>query len=151
MDLGGMTFRFLVYGALGWCGEILWTALTRRIRGDASNWLLIGETSLWAFPMYGSAVLLYEPIHNQVSGWFVLVRAAVYLLGFWVVEYLGGWIVWKLSGARPWDYSASPGGSLNGLIRWNFILIWPVIGLLAEPLHEFLVQITPAVLAALGP
>jgi uncharacterized membrane protein len=149
MDLGGMAFRFLVYGALGWCGEILWTALTRRIRGTERGWRLVGDTSLWAFPMYGAAVLLYEPVHNLMLGQFILIRAGVYLLGFWLVEYLGGWVVWKISGIKPWDYSASPGGSLNGLIRWNFVLVWPLIGLLAEPLHAFLVRITPAVLSAM--
>ncbi|HEX9028357.1 MAG TPA: hypothetical protein VF823_04210, partial [Anaerolineales bacterium] len=109
------------------------------------NWLLIGETSLWAFPMYGSIALLYEPLHNLLRGQFFLVRAAVYLLGFWTVEYLGGWLVWKIAGQKPWDYSRSPGGSLHGLIRWNFVFVWPWIGLALEPLHDLLARLTPLI------
>ena len=140
-----MLFRFLIYGALGWCSEIVWTAVRKRITGIARDWLLMGETSLWAFPMYGSITFLYEPLHDAVRAQFFLLRAAVYLAGFWVIEYIGGWLVWKITGQKPWDYSRSPGGSLNGLIRWNFVLVWPLVGLALEPVHDFLVRLTPAI------
>lgn len=140
-----MLFRFLIYGALGWCAEIIWTAVTRKISGRVQDWLLIGETSLWAFPMYGLIAFLYEPLHDALRAQFFLIRALVYLIGFWVVEYVGGWLVLKITGKRPWDYSKSPGGSLNGLIRWNFALVWPLVGLALEPLHDFLVRFTPVI------
>jgi uncharacterized membrane protein len=147
MSAAELFFRFCVYGVLGWCGEILWTAITRRLRGEVNNWLLLGETSLWAFPMYGAAVFLFEPLHHLVRDANFLVRGLIYLAGFWTVEYIGGWVVWKITGDKPWDYSRSPGGSLNGLIRWNFFLVWPVIGLFAEQLHDLLVRVGPFVLA----
>ena len=136
-----MFFRFLFYGGLGWSAEIVWTALTRRFSGRADNWLLIGETSLWAFPLYGSIVLFYEPLHNWLRPQFFLVRAGVYLLGFWALEYLGGWLVWKITGDKPWDYSRSRWGGPSGLIRWNFLLVWPLVGLALEPLHDWLVRL----------
>jgi len=145
-----MLFRFLVYGALGWCAEILWTALTRRLTGRAQDWLLMGETSLWYFFLYGSIVFLYEPLHNLLRAQPLVLRSAVYLVGFWTVEFLGGWLIWKLSGSKPWDYSRSPGGSLRGLIRWNFVLVWPLVGLALEPLHDILVQLTPLVTQLFG-
>jgi len=49
----------------------------------------------------------------------------------------------------PWDYSKNPGGSLHGLIRWNFVLIWPLVGLALEPVHDYLVQVTPMLLQAM--
>ena len=138
-----MFFRFLVYGILGWCSEIVWTAVKKRVTGAASDWLLMGETSLWSFPMYGSIAFLYEPLYDALRGQFLLVRATVYLVGFWLIEYVGGWLVWKITGNKPWDYSKSPGGGLNGLIRWNFVFVWPLVGLALEPIHDFLVRITP--------
>ena len=141
-----MLLRFFIYGALGWCAEIIWTSVTRRVSGRAHNWLLMGETSLWAFPMYGSIAFLFEPLHDALRGQFILVRAFVYLIGFWVVEYVGGWLVWKITTCKPWDYSRSPGGSLNGLIRWDFVLVWPLVGLALERLHDALVALTPAIL-----
>src|SRR5689334_11443091 len=145
-----MFLRFFIYGAMGWCGEIIWTAMTRRISARVQNWLLMGETSLWAFPMYGSAAFLYEPLHDALRAQFFLVRAFIYLIGFWAIEYAGGWLVLKLAGTKPWDYSKSPGGSLNGLIRWNFVFVWPIVGLALEPVHDFLVRVTPALLRALS-
>lgn len=145
-----MVFRFLVYGALGWCAEIIWTALTRRLSGRAQNWLLMGETSLWSFFLYGSIVFLYEPLHNSLRSQPLVLRAGLYLLGFWTVEFLGGWLIWKLSRSKPWDYSRSPGGNLLGLIRWNFVLVWPFVGLALEPLHDGLVQLTPLVAQLFG-
>ncbi len=140
-----MWVRFFIYGALGWCAEIIWTAVTRKISGRTQDWRLIGETSLWAFPLYGLIAFLYEPLHDALRAQFFLIRALIYLIGFWVVEYAGGWLLLKITGTRPWDYSKSPGGSLNGLIRWNFILVWPLVGLALEPLHDFLVRLTPAI------
>jgi uncharacterized membrane protein len=105
----------------------------------------MGETSLWAFPLYGMIAFLFEPLHDALRAQFFVVRAAVYLIGFWVIEYIGGWLLWKLTGKKPWDYAGSPGGSLNGLIRWNFVFVWPLVGLALEPVSDFLVRLTPAI------
>jgi uncharacterized membrane protein len=140
-----MLFRFLVYGALGWSSEIIWTAARKKFTGATQDWLLMGETSLWAFPLYGLIAFLFEPLHDLLRPDNVLVRAAVYLVGFWLVEYVGGWVIWKLAGSKPWDYRKSPGGSLSGLIRWNFVLVWPWVGLALEPVHDILVRLTPVI------
>ncbi len=137
-----LALRFVVYGALGWCAEIIWTAVRKRVTNQSHDWLLMGETSLWSFLMYGSMALVFEPVHNLLRPQFILLRAFVYLLGFWTIEYIGGWLVWKITGTKPWDYSKSPGGSLNGLIRWNFVLVWPWFGLLMELIHNFLIRLS---------
>jgi hypothetical protein len=141
--------RFILYGMLGWCGEIIWTAVTRFIRREPHSQVFIGETSLWSFFLYGSAVFLFEPLHNLLRGQFILVRAAVYLLGFWSIEYLGGWLITWITKVKPWDYSLSPGGSLNGLIRLNFVMVWPWIGLLGEIIHDFAVRLAPQIASLL--
>jgi len=133
-----MWLHFLIYGMLGWCAEIIWTAVTRRISGAARDWRLIGETSLWAFPLYGSLAIWFEPLHDALRSQFVITRAIVYLLCAWTVEYVGGWLIWKISSSKPWDYANARGGSLNGLIRWNFIAIWPLVGLGLEFVHDYL-------------
>ena len=140
-----MLLRFIIYGGLGWCSEIVWTAVRKRLTGAARDWLLMGETSLWAFPLYGMVAFLFEPLHDALRAQFFPVRAAGYLVGFWVIEYMGGWLLWKMTGKKPWDYGQSPGGSLNGLIRWNFVFVWPLVGLALEPVSDFLVRLTPAI------
>lgn len=142
-----MVLRFFIYGMLGWCAEIVFTAVEGKLAGR--NWLLTGYTTLWAFPMYGSAAFLFEPLHDALRSQLFIIRAVVYLIGFWAVEYAGGWLVWKITGIKPWDYSDARGGSLNGLIRWNFVFVWPLVGLALEPIHDFLIRITPLLLQAL--
>lgn len=136
-----MLFHFLIYGALGWCAEIVWTAVTRKISGHARDWRLIGETSLWVFPLYGSIAIWYEPLHDALRAQFVLFRALVYLACAWIIEYAGGWLIWRATSLRPWDYSNARGGSLNGLIRWNFVFVWTLVGLGLEFVHDFLLRV----------
>jgi hypothetical protein len=133
-----MWIHFLIYAALGWCAEIIWTAVTRKISGKARDWRLLGETSLWVFPLYGSIPFWFEPLHETLRSQFVVSRALVYLLCAWAAEYMGGWLIWKVSGTKPWDYATARGGSLNGLIRWNFIFVWPWVGLGLEFVHDCL-------------
>ncbi|MBI3740389.1 MAG: hypothetical protein HY257_01365 [Chloroflexi bacterium] len=137
-----MIARFFIYGALGWCGEIIWTALRKKITGVARDWLLMGETSLWAFPLYGSLALWFEPMHDALRDQFFLLRVFAYTVGAWIAEYIGGWLMWKITRVKPWDYSKSPGGSLHGLIRWNFILVYPFVGLAMEKVHDVLSRIS---------
>ena len=62
-----MIIRFLLYGLLGWCAEIVWTALGNFVA--ERDWRLAGVSYLWMFPIYGSIAFLYEPLrrHPDVS------------------------------------------------------------------------------------
>ena len=62
--MSSILLRFLIYGCLGWSSEIMFTAIAHRASGQTRNWLLMGETSLWYFPMYGGVAFLYEPLHD---------------------------------------------------------------------------------------
>ena len=144
-----MWIRFVIYGMLGWCAGIVWTAIEDRVRGDVSGWRLRGSVSLWVFPLFGLLAVLYEPLHDGLRSlpWFM--RGATYALGFWLVEFAAGWLLRKLLGDCPWDYSAWR-GNLDGLITWEFGVVWFAAGLALEPVHDFLIRLTPAVEAILG-
>ena len=81
-----MLIRFILYGLGGWCGEILFTATRDRLRGRVHDWKLKGTTYLWMFPLYGSIVFLYEPVHDAVRSWPWFVRGAVYMIGFFTAD-----------------------------------------------------------------
>jgi hypothetical protein len=34
---GNMTIRFIIYGLLGWCGEIIWTATREKLSGQQAS------------------------------------------------------------------------------------------------------------------
>jgi len=141
--------RFVIYGLLGWCAEVVWSAVTERALGKQSDWRLRGHTSLWMFPIYGLLAPLYEPLHDFLRPWHWFMRGAIYALGFWLIEYASGWLLRRLTGKCPWDYSELR-GNLHGLIAWEYAPVWFAAGLALEPVHEFFVRLTPAIRAALG-
>ena len=143
-----MILRFIIYGLLGWCGEIVWTAAREKLSGQQQGWKLRGTTYLWMFPLYGLIAPLYEPVHNALRAWPWPLRGVVYMLGFWAVEYLTGWLLKRLIGVCPWDYSHAR-WHVHGFIRLDYGPVWFLVGLGLEPVHDLLVQLTPAIQQAL--
>ncbi len=140
--------RFVLYGLLGWCAEIVWTAgigfVSRR------DWRLPGITYLWMFPIYGSIAYLYEPLHGAVRSWPLGARALLWSLGFTAVEWASGLAIARATGRCPWDYqSAGARFAINAYVRWDYFPLWAAVGLALEPVHDFLVRLTPAIEAAL--
>lgn len=101
--------RFGLYGCLGWSAEIVWTALT-----NACDKNLRGHSYLWMFPIYGLLALLYDPMHVFVAHLHFPLRAALYGIGFLLIEYLAAAVLDLLLGTVPWDYNRSAPG-----YRWN--------------------------------
>ncbi len=128
--------RLAAYGFLGWGAEILWTALCA-LRKRPRDWRMPGTTTLWMFPIYGSAVFLFEPLHDALREVSVLARVPVYVAGLWVVEYASSWIVERLVGRPPWDYSQTR-WHLHGRVRWDYAPAWAVFVLLLECVHDLL-------------
>lgn len=140
--------RFVLYGLLGWCVEVVWTAGIEFSR--THDWRLAGTSYLWMFPIYGSIAFLYEPLHDAIRAYPWLARAAIYALGFTAVECATGWAIERVTGRCPWDYVA--GGvrlAINPYIRWDYFPVWAAAGLLLEAVHDFLVRLTPSIETAL--
>ncbi len=144
-----MLIRFVLYGLLGWAIEIVWTALSSTVGGAQRGWRLAGTTYLWMFPIYGLLAPLYEPLHDTIRPWPWPLRGLLYGLGFLAVEYVAGWLLRRLTGACPWDYTGRCRWHLHGLVRLDYGLLWALLGLALEPVHDLLVRLTPAIEAAL--
>ncbi len=128
----GLLERFFLYGALGWCVEILFTGLHAAIfRRDRSA---TGKTYLWMLPIYGGAALALERIHGVLApvGWPG--RVVVYLLVIYAAELASGHVLRRVLGRCPWDYGTSR-WSIAGLIRLDYAPFWLLLGVLFEPLQ----------------
>ncbi len=104
------------------------------------------------FPLYGSMVFLYEPLHDAVRPWAWPIRALAYAVAFLAVEYAAGWLLRRLTGTCPWDYSTRrsvPHWQVHGLIRLDYAPAWALLGLALERVHDALVRAAPALLRAL--
>ena len=105
MKISTFIRRFLRCGLVGWCMEILFTAAGSLRRRD---YTLKGCTSLWMFPIYGSASFLY-PLFCVLKKASVWVRGFIYMLLFFFAEFLSGSYL-KKKDLCPWDYNRS---------KWN--------------------------------
>lgn len=113
-------------GVTGWCMEILFTAFGALRRREPP---LMGQTSLWMFPIYGSAAF-FKPLFTLLKRFCVPVRGTVYALSIFGAEYACGHLLEKRS-LCPWNYNRHH-WHINGLIRVDFFPFWFLAGLFFE-------------------
>ena len=127
-----MVLRFVVYGAIGWITEVLWTGMGSLLAGDPR---LRSYTYLWMFPIYGGAVFL-EVVHDNIRNWNWFARGLLYMILIFSIEYTAGWVIREFVGVSPWVYSNR--FSIDGLIRVDYAPVWFAAGLAFEKIHDFL-------------
>ncbi len=131
----GKAGRFVAYGLLGWCAEVVFTGIHDFIRHRDPR--LPSRTSIWMFPVYGLMAPLYEPLHDALRDRGVVLRAAAYGAGFLAIEYTSGVLLRRVLGDAPWDYSYAR-RHVNGLIRPDYFPLWAGAGLAMERVHDVL-------------
>lgn len=144
-----MLIRFCIYGLLGWCAEVVWSALTEKAWGRQNDWRLVGHTYLWMFPIYGLLAPLGEPLHNVLRPVHWLFRGLVYVIGVWAVEFAAGQLLRRITGKCPWDYSQFR-WNIQGIISLEYAPIWFIFGLAFERVHDVLMKLTPVIHHALA-
>ena len=117
---------FLRCGLSGWCFEIIFTALGSFRNRDLT---LMGKTSLWMFPIYGSAAFL-KPFFKLLKGKNIFQRGLTYMSLIFSTEYLSGRLLSRHK-ACPWDYGRSR-WHVQRLIRLDYAPFWFGAGLLFE-------------------
>lgn len=118
--------NFLLCGTAGWCMEILWTGMHAIGKKD---FRMIGQSSLWMFPIYGMAACI-GPVSRYLKGCSALVRGSVYTAGIFTAEFCSGTLL-KRFHICPWDYSKAP-LNYKGLIRLDYAPVWFITGLFFE-------------------
>lgn len=118
--------NFLICGLTGWCIEILFTSAGCLLKKDGR---LIGQTSVWMFPIYGTAALI-RPVYHRIKELPAIFRGGIYTIGIFSFEYLSGTLL-KKHHMCPWDYSDAK-SNIDGVIRLDYAPFWMAAGLLFE-------------------
>ena len=126
-----MIIRFVLFGMLGIVAMVVATAVKSSIVQRRLN--LNGEASLILFPLFGIIALMYPIIAIRIGflPWYG--RGVVYMLAFYIVQFVVGLLLTKL-GICPWRYSK---GSLQGLVRIADAPVWYASGLMVEWIYPY--------------
>ena len=123
--------NFFKCGLAGWCLEIIFTAFTSTKK---ENRKLIGQTSLWMFPIYGS-IAFFSPLFRVCRKLPALIRGSFYAVLIFTGEFISGNFLKKHS-LCPWNYAKSP-FQIREVIRLDYFPNWFLCGLLYERILTF--------------
>lgn len=118
--------NFFFCGIIGWCTEIIFTALQSLRHHDLK---LLGVTSLWMFPIYGMASLLVIP-YRFLKNSSVLVRGAVYTVFIFLGEFASGQFLNRFH-VCPWNYEKAR-LNIKKVIRLDYAPLWFFFSLFLE-------------------
>ncbi len=120
--------NFIHCGIVGWCLEIIFTALGSMRRKELT---LRGTTSIWMFPIYGLAAFL-SPICKLVKKQHCFIRGLAYAILIFIAEFVTGSLLMRKE-LCPWNYQRSK-WNINKVVRLDYLPCWIFAGLLFERL-----------------
>ncbi len=106
--------------------EIFFTALGSLRRRKMK---LVGQTSLYMFPIYGSAAL-FKPVFKLMKKIALPIRGFFYATVIFASEFASGKLLSKHR-VCPWSYERYH-WHIDGLIRLDFLPVWFMAGLIFE-------------------
>ena len=132
-----LILRAIAYLCIGITAEIAFTGIKSLIKKD---WTGHAHTTIWMFPIYALGLpFIFEPLHNAIIDWHILIRAVIYGVGILIAEYIMATVYKWIIGKNPWEYTK--GWHLHGKVRLDYFPLWAGFGLLLELLHNFLISI----------
>lgn len=135
-----MFTQFMIFGTIGMLAEVVFNSIKGLLA--ERSYELKGHTSVWMFPIYGLIAFVFPLVSFRLGSlpWFV--RGVIYMLLFYIVEYVTGLILRKLK-VCPWNYP--PKYSLNGLIYFPYAPLWFFAGLGVEKIYPTVLALSRAV------
>jgi uncharacterized membrane protein len=122
--------RGIVYGLLGWCIEVVFTAVQAQAQGKGDR-RLEGQSYLWMPPIYAAGGFACEAIAAGARRRPWWQRGLLYAVALFGIEYASGAALRRTVGECPWDY-ADYKLNVNGLIRLDYLPAWAIAGLALE-------------------
>ncbi|XP_022048811.1 transmembrane protein 229B-like [Acanthochromis polyacanthus] len=122
--------RLYMYALHGCLCEVAFTAVWDWCRTQDRR--LAGHSSLWALPMYATAIYLMESLRAMLLAqhYPLPVRLTAYTMFIYLWEFSWG-VGLRLLEACPWDYSDHR-YNLGGLVTLEYAVPWAVAAFIAE-------------------
>ncbi|XP_032356791.1 transmembrane protein 229b [Etheostoma spectabile] len=113
--------RWYLYAIHGYFCEVMFTAAWEFVVN--CNWKFPGVTSVWAFFIYGTCILIVERMYLKLRDHCpVLLRCVIYTLWTYLWEFGTGLLLRQFN-ACPWDYSEFR-YNFMGLITAEYAVPW---------------------------
>jgi hypothetical protein len=124
--------------------EVFWTSILDFIK--SKNPRLTGVTYLWMFPIYALVPFIYIFVLWQFQNANIFLKGIIYMLGFYVLEFISGYLIKKAVGKSPWNYNRTIKifgkrykTHLDGLICLEYAPIWYLYGIFGEYYFKYLI------------
>lgn len=127
-----LLFEAFLFAVAGLGLEVVETAILDY--SSAPDRSLMGHASAWYLPFYAVVPLWYfERLHGPLFALPFYVRAAIYPLSFWAIEFAAMWLLRALLGRSPSEenYRRSR-WHVDGLIRLDLAPVWMCFGFVFE-------------------
>ena len=137
MSMPGALVSDLLLICVGLSLEVVFTALTEL--PEAKDWRLMGYTYVWMIPIYALVYPALSVLYPRLAAYPFWMRAGLYVVLIYVVEYISGWLIRQATGKCPWEagyYKARWG--VHGLIRLDFAPAWLAVAFISESVYLFL-------------
>ena len=128
--------------------EVFWTSILNAMKnGDHRK--LTGISYLWMFPIYATVPLIILFIMNKFGNLNIFLRAIIYMVSFYAIEYISGYIIKKIMGVSPWNYRGyyikifkkEYKANYKGLICLEYAPVWYLYGIMGEYFIKFLISL----------
>lgn len=127
-----LAFEAFLFAIAGLGLEVIQTAILDYM--DKHDFRLMGHASVLYLPFYAVCPLAYFTfLHSTLFAWPFYVRGPVYMVSFWIVEYLSMGILRLIFGKSPSEdtYKLSR-WNVHGLIRLDYGHFWLCFGFIFE-------------------
>ncbi len=132
-------FLVVFFICLGITTEVFFTAIFEGLWDwNERSIRLEGHTYVWMAPIYALIPLLF-PIGIKLFGhWHILIRAFLYMIFIFIIEFISGFLLETITGYCPWDYTGKSKWEIMGYIRLDFFAFWMFFGIMVEKFYLFL-------------
>jgi uncharacterized membrane protein len=101
---------------------------------------LKGETYLWMLPIYAVVPSIYIFVQSILPDINWIVKGLVYMLAFYLLEFIAGLLIKAIVGVSPWNYKTYR-FHYKEVICLEYAPVWFIYGIVGEKYFEFLISI----------